>query len=67
MTDSDVKRAYDSIAAAGPRGLLRRCVGDGAMIVGAALVPMWATHGMITVLGMVILGLGIFIRESPSF
>ena len=63
MTDADLAIAFGDITKPHDVSVARRCVGDGAMILGAALVPLGGIHWAISVLGILMCAIGMFVRE----
>lgn len=62
-TDSDVEEAYRELTHTNAPSPLSKVIGDGAMVVGAFIMPFCTTHWCLLPAGLFIAGLGLYVRE----
>jgi hypothetical protein len=63
LTERNVVDAYDELTAIQSSSRLRRCVGDGTMIVGGIFLPLGDTHWLLSLAGVALVAAGLYIRE----
>ena len=63
MSDTDVAEAFRDMSRPRHVDLVQRCVGDGMMIAGAVLIPLWDKSCILTIAGILIVAAGLYIRE----
>jgi len=62
-TDADVDDAYRDLVRGDNPNKARKCIGDAAMIVGGLLLSLWQITPLLTVCGVFLCGLGLYVRE----
>jgi hypothetical protein len=63
LTDTDLACARQEMLQRSSSSRVRRCMGDGALIAGGIFIPLWSTSPILSLAGVLVCALGLYIRE----